>query len=205
MRRYSAFVWVLVVVLLVAIAYSAVYASPEITAGLVVAAATALVSVLSVVVSKQREQEMEIQQEQRKKKAEVYEQFMSLWIGHLTAQKMGQPPKQKELHKAFGELTQQMIVWGSEPVVLKYSGFREHAGYPNEQRSGAESLSLLLEFEEVLFGMRADLGYSNKGLSEGDLLALFVNDIREKVRKSRTQELETEPLKQEREDKDLSQ
>lgn len=32
-----------------------------------------------------------------------------------------------------------------------------------------------LDFEKVLFAIRADLGYSNKGLKQGDLLKVFLD------------------------------
>jgi hypothetical protein len=34
----------------------------------------------------------------------------------------------------------------------------------------------LLEFENLLFAIRNDLGYKNKGLKQGDLLKVFVNN-----------------------------
>ena len=37
--------------------------------------------------------------------------------------------------------------------------------------------SALFVFEDLLFAFRRDLGYSNKGLKRGDLLAQFILDI----------------------------
>jgi hypothetical protein len=35
----------------------------------------------------------------------------------------------------------------------------------------------MFEFEQILFALRRDLGYSNKGLQKGDLLHLFLNEV----------------------------
>lgn len=45
------------------------------------------------------------------------------------------------------------------------------------QDGSKPNVSTLFLFEDVLFSLRGDIGHSNKGLSQGDLLALFVNDI----------------------------
>lgn len=41
------------------------------------------------------------------------------------------------------------------------------------------SHGILFEVEELLMAIRKDLGHSNKGISRGKILSLFVNDINE--------------------------
>jgi hypothetical protein len=37
----------------------------------------------------------------------------------------------------------------------------------------------MLDFEKLLFAIRKDLGHSNKGLEDGDLLRPFLTDVDE--------------------------
>jgi hypothetical protein len=40
-----------------------------------------------------------------------------------------------------------------------------------------DPVSLMFGFEDVLLTIRQDVGHTNKGLTRGDLLALWVNDV----------------------------
>ena len=35
----------------------------------------------------------------------------------------------------------------------------------------------LIAIERILYAIRADMGHKNKGLRQGDLLAIFINDV----------------------------
>lgn len=175
MRTYYWIIGLLIAALLGAIAYSAVFASPEIVAGLLVAAATALISVFSVILGKRLEKEREIEQEQRINKAEIYQEFMQFWMKTIEQHKVGEV-KTEDVREFFQTFTHKALIWGSEDVIIQFGKFREMSAEPPD-----EPLDLMLELEVLIAAMRADLGYSNKGLHQGDLLTLFINDIRRQI------------------------
>ena len=43
---------------------------------------------------------------------------------------------------------------------------------------------MLFAYEDLLYAVRRDLGHGNRGLKRGDILALFVNDIEEHLKKN---------------------
>jgi hypothetical protein len=77
------------------------------------------------------------------------------------------------------------MIWGSDDVFKEFATFRRQSVALAAKRQqtlpqgelSAESLQALLTFEKLLYAIRADVGHKNKGLVEGDLLSLFVNDI----------------------------
>jgi hypothetical protein len=66
----------------------------------------------------------------------------------------------------MNEFTHKRVTWGSESVLKEYAAFKDKV-----KGDGA-----LLEFENLLFAIRNDLGYKNKGLKQGDLVKVFVNN-----------------------------
>jgi len=148
----------------------------EMATAVLAASATVLVSVITVFIGKYIEKRREIELKQREKKIEIYEIFMEKWFKYLLLGKSSAGKQVKDLSSDpefmsfLIEFTRKLILWGSNGVVKEYSKFR---------RSGAEgspSLSLY-HFEKLLLAIRKDLGNSNVGLVEGDLLALFINDL----------------------------
>jgi len=66
-------------------------------------------------------------------------------------------------------------VWGSEPFIKEYG-----AWFHSEEEQGT-----ILEFEKLLRTIRADLGYKDERLEEGDLLKLFLKGVDEYLEKRR--------------------
>ena len=164
-------------------AFSDLEAGPA--AAIVTAGATVLISVFSLIFSKSWERRREVELQHRERKLPIYEKFMSFWFRSILHEQLGQPPlTDREMAEFLSEFTQQLILWGSDPVVKEYARFRLHAiSQPDEASAGddaseatgsAETLFLL---EQLLFAIRADLGHRNKDLDRGSLLALLINDL----------------------------
>ena len=68
------------------------------------------------------------------------------------------------------EFARKLILWGGRRVIKEYSAFRD-LGF---RLAGESDALLLLSFEKVLFEIRRDLGHSNRGLRQGDLLSLYI-------------------------------
>ncbi len=142
------------------------------SAAVIAAVATVLVSVSSLIWSNRSQQRQSIQQEQRKQRAAVYEELLVYWLGVMRGERRRASEKQrKEMDNAYyRSVPPKMLAWASEPVLKEYA---LHAA-PLEE--GEEDRSIL-DFEELLFAIRKDLGYSNEGLKRGDLLRTFLTGV----------------------------
>jgi uncharacterized membrane protein (DUF485 family) len=149
--------------------------SPQVATAIVAGVATILVSVFSIIWSKLYERRKEIEQEQRQQKSPVYEEFLSLIFKVLLADKLGEGPvPEKELLKGMSAFAQKLMVWGSDEVLKEYSMWRRIAA-----SSAAKENPVIHVFaiERLLLAIRKDVGHKNKNLRQGDLLAIFINDI----------------------------
>ena len=74
----------------------------------------------------------------------------------------------------LSKFSRQITLWGSSKVVKKWVKFRENGPKPD---MGTDNLFLM---EEIMNEMRKDLGL--KKVKKGNLLAFFVNDIKEVIK-----------------------
>lgn len=147
----------------------------EVIAAIIAATGTILVSVFSVLVTKHIERKRSIEQELRNKKIPMYESFVEFWFRLLFSKKLtGKPMTEKEMLEFFKQFTQQIMVWGSDGVIKKWSRYRSKMGNVGDKDFNME---LMLEFESILMEIRKDTGHKNKNIVQGDLLGLFINDI----------------------------
>jgi hypothetical protein len=145
-------------------------ASPQLGSAIIGAGGLVAVALVANVWSKQLEHRRQIQEEQRKKKAEVYEEFMGFWFGVLTGNESEEDPSgfQTKVQNYIRGFTHKLAAWGSEAFLKEYGIFKERIKHDT---GGA-----ILAFEKVLLAIRTDLGYNNKGLDRGDLLKIFLDE-----------------------------
>ncbi len=77
----------------------------------------------------------------------------------------------------LSRFSRQITLWGSSNVVQKWVKFRENGAKPD---AGTDNLFLM---EEIMNEMRKDLGL--KKVKKGNLLAFFVNDIKEVLKRNK--------------------
>jgi len=147
----------------------------DIAVAIVAAAATALVSVLSIVLGKVYESRAMIQKEHREKKIPVYEDLINFMLRILMGTNTGDAPCEKEMLEFMLGFTQRVMVWGSDDVLAAWVKWRRLS--INEAAMQADPMKLVFFYEELIFAIRRDLAHKNKGLVRGDILVLFVNDI----------------------------
>lgn len=126
----------------------------------------------------------EIEADQRREKAKVYEGFMDLWFDEIMLpaqlEKNRTAPNRvsEELMRSMGNFTKKVILWGSDDVVREYLRYRNlQLGQSTGKFKPVDPK--LEALERLFFAFRKDLGYANRGLAKRDLLALFINDLRE--------------------------
>ncbi len=71
------------------------------------------------------------------------------------------------------------MIWGSDSVIKKWSKFRQLSSDPDKVKTTYQSMILL---ENLLKEIRKDIGYNGGKLDEGELLGLFINDIKKELR-----------------------
>jgi hypothetical protein len=142
---------------------------------IIAASATVLVSVLSVVLGKFYEARSLIQKEHREKKIPVYEELIRFMSRILMSSKVGDPISDQEMIEFMSGFTQRAMVWASDDVLATWVKWRRLS--LDQASVKTAPLSAMLQYEELIFAIRRDLGHKNKTLVSGDILALFVNDI----------------------------
>ncbi len=173
-------VGIVAVIFLARATFSFLTAAPtDVGSAVVGAGSLVFVAVIANIWAKLFERRQQIQQEQRTKKAEIYDGLLSFWFGFYlrddkdesteeagTAEKAtGRSATDEEVNNYLTEFTHQIVTWGSEPVLKEYAAFTDKI-----KGGGA-----LLEFENLLFAIRKDLGHKNKGLQQGDIMRVFIN------------------------------
>jgi hypothetical protein len=147
----------------------------ELATAIVAAAATVIVSILSISGNKIFDRRATIEHEARLKKVPVYEQLISFLFGVLHQGKAGYPAlTDAGTIRNYVEITENIIVWGSDSVVKAFGDFRVASLSPGEGQSFPR---LLIALEDLMLAVRKDLGYKNKKLNRGDLLRIFINDL----------------------------
>ena len=182
-QKLSAVVGLLLFTALVYGAFIAVRAAVRVLASLdsdiavaiIAAAATAFVSVLSIVLGKAYEARALVQREHREKKIPVYEDLIKFMFRILMGAKTGNAPSEKEMLDFMSDFNQRIMVWGSDDVLAAWVKWRRAA--TSEADVKANPMNLMLLYEQLILTIRRDLGHKNKNLGTGDVLALFVNDV----------------------------
>jgi hypothetical protein len=151
---------------------------PKLGAGLIVASATILVSVISLIFSKKQEKNVEIESQLREKKIPIYEGIINFLFRITFAEKVGKKqPSEKEMIQFFTDTTRDLVVWGSHDMIKEFTKFRE--GLIKSSEENTESLDILICVENLLIAIRNDLGHKHKRIKRGEILRLYVNDIPE--------------------------
>ena len=150
---------------------------PKLGVGLVTASATILVSLFSVLVSKHLERKAEILAHLREKKIPTYEKIINFIFSLTFAEKVGRKqPSEKEMIKFMAEITQELVIWGSDEMLEAFYKFRMMS-IENADGNSENPYNVLFMVEDLLLAIRKDLGHKNKNLSRGKILGLFVNDL----------------------------
>jgi len=150
--------------------------NPTVAAGILAAVTTVIVSVVSVLISKHLEQRNNVLTELREKKAPVYEELLEFIFRILNGEKMGLAPlTEAELVAKYSGITQRLIVWGSDDAVKAMNKFRRYSLNAGSDNKASTAL-MMLAVEDLFLVVRKDLGHSNKGLTPGTILGIFIND-----------------------------
>jgi hypothetical protein len=144
-------------------------------AAIIAASATIIASTIAITVGKIYELRLHVEKENRDKKIPVYEDLLKFMFRNLNSSNTSEPLEDPEVLEFMKTFNQRFIVWASDKVIASWVKWRRHIS--NEIATQARPHEGLFLLEEVMFAIRQDLGYPNKKVATGDILALFINDI----------------------------
>lgn len=84
-------------------------------------------------------------------------------------------PEDKDMVRVFVNFNQEVMLWGSSDLIKSWAEFQKY--FRTLGPSGEAGAQVLLVFENLIRQIRKDLGHSNKGLRQGDLLRAFITDL----------------------------
>jgi hypothetical protein len=172
---YGLLIVISIVFLVGTLRHVATHAPEAIAAAVIAASATVVVSVSGILATKHLEKRQEIEREQRERKLEVYQQFMDYYFAAMQKVRSEMNvAKQREFDRAFhASFPKNLISRGSEDIIKKYGAW--------VKLDDPEASGDIFGLENILLAMRKDLGYTNRGLKEGDLLRTFLEGVDERL------------------------
>ena len=142
---------------------------------LVAAATTVIVAVFTIMAGRYFERRKEIEAAYRDKKTAIYEEFLVGLFEILLESTQGEASPNQEPDpntvKFLREHHRKLILW-SGPTSLK-----AYSDWYRTLLLAPTSAQTVLKMEKFFLAFRTDLGHSNRGLKDGDVLRLMVNDI----------------------------
>lgn len=144
----------------------------KLEAVVLVALITGAVSIIGVVFTSVIAKIIDYKQKRREylyqKREKPYEEFIDMVYKIQEYSKKNKKYPENEMIQDMFKFSKQLTLWGSNRVIKKWLKFRASS---NTTSSGAE---IMFVMEDILYAMRKDMGL--RKLSEGDLLAFFIND-----------------------------
>lgn len=151
----------------------------------IVALITGMVSILGVIISSIVAKVLEYRRNTKRylyeKREEPYAEFIEM-VYHIQQNAKGNPYPEEQIITDMMGFSKKLTLWGSSRVIKKWLKFRELSQQVDEDNTKvnptADNLFIL---EDIMFEIRKDMGQKKRGLSKGDLLAFFVNDIKNHI------------------------
>ena len=155
-------------------------ADPKISAAIIGAMTTIFVGIAAVIITQRQIKIREIEEAHREKKVEIYQKFLST-VTSLIAGKNDQvtikSPTEQELIDYLVEFKTEILLWGSPKVIKAQLEF--------ERISGSNG-NVFMAVDNLYKAIREDIGLSNSGLNNLELIKIFLKDPSEldKIRAS---------------------
>lgn len=151
-------------------AQKVVQINPSVAAAIIGAMATVCVGLAAVIITQRQTKAREIEETHRAKKVEIYNDYLSIVtriIKGLNDQFADEQPSEAELASSMVEYKRQILLWGSSKVIKAQLQY---------EASAATMGNTFLALDNLYRAIRNDIGLSNKGLAQFDLIKLFLKD-----------------------------
>lgn len=160
------------------------YRLSNMDAVVIVALITGSVSILGVVISSIVSKIIEYRQNTKRylygKKEEPYSEFIEMVYKIQENVKKSKEYNEKEMLDDIFSFSKKLTLWGSSKVIRKWLAFRKIS---QEQNNNPTNNLFILE--DIIFEIRKDMGQKKSGLKQGDILAFFINDIKDYLPKDK--------------------
>ena len=148
-------------------------ADPKISAAIIAAMTTVFVGLAAVIITQKQTKLREIEEAHRKKKVEIYQKFLTTVISLIAGENekvtMKAPTEQELIDYLVGFKTD-ILLWGSPKVIKSQLDF---------EATSAAGGDVLKAVDKIYQAIREDIGLSNKGLNNFELIKLFLKDLTE--------------------------
>ena len=153
--------------------------SSNVDAVVIVALISGTISIFGIVLSSIVAKSLDYKRTRREyltqKREQPYGEYIDMIYKLQQSSKPGKSYPQEEIIEDLLRFSKQITLWGSPRVVSNWVKFREIA------MKGDKGIENLLLTEQLMNDMRKDLGLPR--VKKGNLLAFFVNDIKEAMKK----------------------
>ena len=147
-------------------------AEPTISASIVGAMATILGGLAVVLINNKQAKLRDIAEAHRTKKVAIYEGYLEIIIALTVGNKDDvsiQPPSEQELKDYLVKFKREVLLWGSPEVIKKQLEFE------NITEKG-DTANILKSVNALYKAIRNDIGLSNSGLNDYELVKFFISD-----------------------------
>lgn len=143
---------------------------PEVIASIIGAMATVFAGLAAVIISNKQSKQREIDESHRAKKVEIYKGFLDAVSGIMAKENKNVSKNglsDQELVDYLVEFKTDLLLWGS-PKVIKYQlQFELLSSNPDKVFTAVNNLYKAI---------REDIGLSNKGLNNHELVKMYLSD-----------------------------
>lgn len=143
---------------------------PEVVAAIIGAMATVLGGIAAVIISNKQSKQREIDESHRSKKVEIYKGFLDAVSGIMAKENENVSKKglsDQELVDYLVEFKTDLLLWGS-PKVIKYQ--------LEFERLSSDPDKVFTAVNNLYKAIREDIGLSNKGLDNHELVKMYLSD-----------------------------
>jgi hypothetical protein len=148
-------------------------ANPSVAAAIIGAMATALVGIGGVLLTQAQTRKREIAEAHRPRKVEIYQHFLEMTSRMMTRDNKAvtqRAPSEKELADFFVKYKTNVILWASPQVIKAQLRF---------ESASSDGENVLFAADRLYLAIREDLGLSNRGLSDRQLIKMYLKDPKE--------------------------
>lgn len=135
---------------------------------------TAFITLAATIITQRQTKLREREEAHRQKKIEIYQKFVNLITKlHIpeNQRRLIKKPTEDEIIKSLYEYKKDILLWGSANVIKTQLDFQ--TARPGDKKD------ILFLANEMYKSIREDIGLSNKGLNNNELIKLFLTNPEE--------------------------
>ena len=148
--------------------------SPELLVAIISALGTITVGIVVVLITQYYNRKLASEDAHRLKKVEIYKNLIDIFAKMLASQNKNlsiEEPTQEELLDFAFRFKSEVLLWGSPRVIKAYLVFEVIQSVP--------SSAILKAANSLYLAIRSDIGLSNFGLNNHELVKIFLTDRKE--------------------------